>query len=73
MSARQLLDEARRLSLEERIALAGDIWASIGESNLPISEAQRVELRRRIAYYHDHPQERGVTLGDIKTKLGVHT
>ena len=73
MSARQLLEEARRLSLEERIELAGDIWASVSESNLPVSEAQRAELRRRIAYYDDHPQERGVTLGEIKAKLGVQT
>jgi putative addiction module component (TIGR02574 family) len=72
MSARQLLEEFRRLSLEERIQLAGELWPSLGDSNLPVSEAQRAELRRRIGYYDEHPQETGVSLAEIKSKLGIH-
>jgi hypothetical protein len=42
------------------------------DSNLPVSEAQRAELRRRIGYYDEHPQETGVSLAEIKRKLGIH-
>ena len=74
MSARQLLEEARALSVKERIELAADIWDSIDEaSELPTSEVQRSELRRRMQYYDNHPEERGLALGDIKAKLGLPT
>jgi putative addiction module component (TIGR02574 family) len=74
MSARQLLEEARSLSVQERMELAADIWDSISEaSELPVSEVQRSELRRRMQYYDNHPEERGLTLGDIKAKLGLPT
>lgn len=72
MSARQLLEEARALSVAERIELVADIWDSISEtSEPPVSEAQRNELRRRIAYYDAHPEERGLSLAEIKAKLVV--
>jgi putative addiction module component (TIGR02574 family) len=72
MSARQLLEEARALSVAERIELVADIWDSISEtSEPPVTEAQRNELRRRIAYYDAHPEERGISLAEIKAKLSV--
>ncbi|MFN0315656.1 MAG: addiction module protein [Burkholderiales bacterium] len=68
------MEEARRLSVAERIELVADIWDSVAEvSQLPVSEAQRDELRRRLEYYDSHPEERGVTLAEIKAKLGVRT
>jgi toxin ParE1/3/4 len=72
MSARQLLEEARALSVAERIELVADIWDTISEtSEPPVTEAQRNELRRRIAYYDAHPEERGISLAEIKAKLSV--
>jgi putative addiction module component (TIGR02574 family) len=54
------LEEARALSEQERIELAANIWDSISESSqLPVSEAQRTELRRRMQHYDKHPEERG--------------
>jgi putative addiction module component (TIGR02574 family) len=74
MSARQLLEEARALSVVERIELVADIWDSISEtSEPPVTQAQRDELRRRIAYYDAHPEEKGVSLAHIKAKLGVQS
>jgi putative addiction module component (TIGR02574 family) len=73
MSARQLLQEARALSVRERIELVADIWDSVSESSEPpVSEAQRAELRRRMQYYTDHADETGATLAEIKAKLGLH-
>jgi putative addiction module component (TIGR02574 family) len=72
MAARLLLEKARALSVGERIELVADIWDSINEtSEPPVTEAQRDELRRRIAYYDAHPDERGISLAEIKAKLGV--
>ena len=53
----------RRLSLDERLQLVEDIWDSIAQDAnvradaLPISEAQRVELLRRVADADAHPDE----------------
>jgi putative addiction module component (TIGR02574 family) len=72
MSARQLLQEARALSVQERIELAADIWDSVSDSaELPVSEGQRTELRRRVQYYQDHADEKGATLTQIKANLGL--
>ena len=74
MSARQLLEEACRLSVPERMELVADIWDSFGEgSQLPVTEAQRTELRRRLEYYDLHPEERGKTLAEIKDTLGIRS
>jgi len=45
------------LSIAERLQLAQDIWDSIAaeSSNLPITEAQRRELDRRLAAYRADP------------------
>ena len=67
MSARQLLEEARRLSVAERMELVGEIWDSFDESSQPpITQAQRDELRRRIAFYDLHRDERGKSLAQNK-------
>lgn len=47
-----------RLNFEERIALVEEIWESIGSSRegLPLTEAQRTELDRRIAEHEAAPE-----------------
>lgn len=55
----QLLDEARKLSVEEQIELIETLWDSIVERNAvpPLTEAQKVELDRRIADHEANPDD----------------
>jgi len=45
------------LSVAERILLVEDIWDSIAEApeTLPLTAAQKEELNRRLAAYHQDP------------------
>ena len=38
----------------------------------PLDEAQRDELRARLTHHRAHPDEPGVTLDEIRRKLGVN-
>lgn len=51
------LSEILKLSVAERIQLAEDIWDSIAAEleALPLTPAQRDELRRRSAAYRENP------------------
>ena len=52
--------ELRALSLAERLQLVEDVWDSIVEDsagNLPVSDAQREELRRRLAAHEGQPEQ----------------
>ena len=53
------LAEIKSLSIDERIALAEAIWDSISaeSENLPLTEAQRVELERRLADDEANPDD----------------
>ena len=42
-------DELARLSPEERLALIGQLWDSLRDTEVPLPEAQRVELSRRLS------------------------
>jgi len=42
-------DELARLSPEERLALIGQLWDSLGDADVPLPEAQRAELARRLS------------------------
>ena len=59
-----------RLGLEERIELVEEIWDSIATNNeaLPLTEAQRVELDRRIAEHEANPED-VVPWHDVQTSL----
>jgi putative addiction module component (TIGR02574 family) len=53
-----LLDQARKLSIEERIALAEAIWDTIPEKGVPIpTKAQIAELDRRLAEHQASPED----------------
>ena len=58
------LEDILQLSVSERIQLPEDIWDSIAqEANvrvdaLPLPEAQRAELLRRVADADAHPDDR---------------
>ena len=70
MNARTSL-ELEQLTLAERQALGEALLASAeSEASAPfISEAQRAELRARVAYHAAHPEEGGITLDALEAKL----
>jgi putative addiction module component (TIGR02574 family) len=65
------LEDIQRLPIAERIKLVGDIWDSIAatESAVPVTEAQRKELERRLKEYERDPRA-GKTWEDVKKSLG---
>ncbi|MGA9494369.1 MAG: addiction module protein [Terriglobales bacterium] len=42
-------DELTRLSPEERLALIGQLWDSLHDTEVPLPEAQQAELARRLS------------------------
>jgi putative addiction module component (TIGR02574 family) len=60
-----------RLSVEDRLALVEELWDSIADSSadLPLTEAQRAELERRLAEHEANPDD-VVSWEDIKTSIG---
>ena len=52
------LEEILNLSVEERIQLVEAVWDSIAQhpESLPLTEAQRKELDRRLADHQRNPQ-----------------
>jgi len=60
-----------KLSIAEKRALGEALIASSeSEASAPlISDAQRAELRDRLAYHRAHPEEPGVTVAQIRAKL----
>ena len=58
------------LSVSERIQLVEDIWDSIAEvpGELPLSEAQKVELDRRLEAYHRNPDQ-GSPWAEVKERI----
>lgn len=64
------LEEILRLSVAERIQLAEDIWDSIAAdpAALPLADAQRRELDRRLESYAQNPDE-GIPWEDLREKV----
>lgn len=58
------------LSVEDRLALIEQLWESLSSSSaeLPLTQAQRDELDRRLADYHANPEE-GVSWDELKQSL----
>jgi putative addiction module component (TIGR02574 family) len=42
-------DEISRLSPQERLTLIGQLWDSLGDTDVSLTAAQRAELSRRLA------------------------
>ncbi len=61
-------DEIVRLSPPERVALIAQLWDSLEQNQLPLSQAQRVELDRRLALL-DQDRHQGVTWAALKAEL----
>ena len=64
------LSDILQLSITERIQLVEDIWDSIVASPeaMPLTEAQRQELDRRLEAYAQNPDE-GIAWDELKGKV----
>jgi len=65
-----LTEQAKKLSIAERINLVEEIWDSIAEENgcFELSEAQKEELDRRLESFRANPSQ-GRTWEEIKTEF----
>lgn len=65
-----LTEEAKKLSIAERILLVEEIWDSIAEDNgcFDLTDAQKQELDRRLESFRANPS-RGRTWEQIKTEF----
>ena len=65
-----LTEEAKKLSVEARIALVEEIWDSIAEDNgcFELTDAQKEELDRRIQSFQENPHS-GRTWEEIKSEF----
>ena len=68
-----LMAELEKLDPDERVRLAYDLLDSVAQSEAtrPVTEAERMELRRRLAEYRANPDEPVVTLADIRREFGA--
>ena len=64
------LSEILQLTVAERIQLAEDIWDSITAfpEAIPLTDAQKEELDRRLRAYAENPNE-GISWDELKNKL----
>lgn len=46
-------EEITRLTPSERLALIGELWDSLRDTELPLPEPQRAELERRLASFEE--------------------
>lgn len=50
-------EEIVRLTAPERLALIGDLWNSLNDTDLPLTSQQTAELQNRLAGFdNDRPQ-----------------
>jgi putative addiction module component (TIGR02574 family) len=61
-------DDIARLSPTERLALIAELWDSIPEADVPVSDAQRQELERRLASF-DADATQSIPWDDLKAEL----
>lgn len=61
-------DEVARLSVRERLDLIEQLWDSLDEADVPVTAAQKAELRRRVAMLDDD-RAHFVTWNELKAEL----
>jgi putative addiction module component (TIGR02574 family) len=60
-------DEIARLSPEERLALIGQLWDSLRDTEVPLPEAQQAELARRLSSL-DQDRTQAVTWEQLRAE-----
>jgi len=63
-----LASELARLSPRQRLDLIASLWESLDDKDLPLTEAQRAELDRRIADF-DRDQEYSIPWDQLSAEL----
>ena len=64
------ISDVLNMSVAERILLVEDIWDSVAEfpEEVPLTDAQRDELERRLEAYHKNPKT-GSPWNVVKSRL----
>jgi putative addiction module component (TIGR02574 family) len=60
--------DIKDLTLEERLALLEEIWESLQPEDLPVTDAQRAELDRRLDDL-EHDQALGIPWEDVLRQI----
>jgi putative addiction module component (TIGR02574 family) len=65
-----IVAEALKYDISERIMIVEDIWDSIAQAPeaLPVTDAQKLELERRLDEYHKYP-EKGSPWDEVKQRI----
>jgi putative addiction module component (TIGR02574 family) len=63
-----LAPELARLSPRQRLDLIESLWESLEDEDIPVTDAQRAELDRRIAGF-EQDQERYISWDQLKAEL----
>jgi putative addiction module component (TIGR02574 family) len=61
-------DEISRLSPQERLALIGQLWDSLGDTDVSLTAAQRAELSRRLSSL-EQDRTQAVTWEQLRAEL----
>jgi putative addiction module component (TIGR02574 family) len=61
-------DEISRLSPQERLTLIGQLWDSLGDTDVSLTAAQRAELTRRLTSL-DQDRAQAVTWEELRAEL----
>ena len=57
-----------RLNVEQRLSLIEEIWESLEERSVPLTDSQRAELETRIADHKANPQD-VLSLEDVRKSV----
>jgi putative addiction module component (TIGR02574 family) len=61
-------DLLARLTPDERLDLIGQLWDSLGDADIPLPEAQKAELARRLSSL-DQDRAHAVTWEQLRAEL----
>jgi len=62
------IKDIKKLSVEERISIIGEIWESIDKDSVQVTDAQKFEVRERIERYKEG-KSKFFSWDEIKTEL----
>ena len=61
-------EELLSLPAEEKIALAEELWGSVEDENLPITDEEIVFAEERLKLHRENPSE-GMSINDFKKQF----
>ncbi len=63
-----LLDEARKLSPRERLQLIGELWDTLSDADIPVTDEERAILDARLADLKESPGDQS-PWPEVKARL----